>query len=480
MKAALAGQEHIDLARLEEAWFRVPVVTPAQLAEMVRMLEVFARYLGNAWKRLEIMSEFQQMRERELALDRRQLAEALLAGQVCGSPDASQESLRILARNVGLNRLPDRVMVLRLQPPMESAPAPSPWREVAGQPTAIGTHVTLVRVGHQIEDAADSWANTLAVTITPGEVCVFTSQKSRTPGNERMLLEDEAQALLRQARTHGMRMARVGISALHTQPEELLRAYHEATSALDRGHSTVNWFEGSLERQQPVHAVGSILKALQAADAAEIAASVRAFLAGAAPAAASMAQLQDARGLLTWSCEHLARELGASGASAVAINAAKDHAVQVIVGSPSAYAMVEAFRAYVDQLRYQVLQMFSQREEKIVLEIQRLVRELSPATVTIHDLARDLKLSPGHLGRVYSRTTGHTLEEYLIRQRLEMSKRLLLDPRLQVAEVADRCGFCNSAYFASVFKKHMHCTPRAYATNPQRWGMPEALVQLAS
>src|SRR6185437_7059655 len=96
-----------------------------------------------------------------------------------------------------------------------------------------------------------------------------------------------------------------------------------------------------------------------------------------------------------------------------------------------------------------------------------------PEKVTIQDVARDLKLSAGHLGRVYSRTAGHTLEEYLIRQRLEMSKRLLLDPRLQVAEVADRCGFCNPAYFASVFKKHMHCTPRAYARQPQRWGPVE-------
>jgi len=54
-----------------------------------------------------------------------------------------------------------------------------------------------------------------------------------------------------------------------------------------------------------------------------------------------------------------------------------------------------------------------------------------------------------------------------------MGKRLLLDPRLQVAEVAYLCGFCNPAYFSSVFKKHMNCTPRAYARQPQRWGAAE-------
>ena len=76
---ALEGQPHIDMARLEEAYYRVPVVKTAQLAEMVRMLEVFARYLANAWKRLEIMGKFQQMHERELALDQRELAEMLLS-----------------------------------------------------------------------------------------------------------------------------------------------------------------------------------------------------------------------------------------------------------------------------------------------------------------------------------------------------------------------------------------------------------------
>jgi AraC-like DNA-binding protein len=43
---------------------------------------------------------------------------------------------------------------------------------------------------------------------------------------------------------------------------------------------------------------------------------------------------------------------------------------------------------------------------------------------------------------------------------------MLLDPRLNVAQVAERCGFCNPAYFASVFKKYVHRTPREFARNP--------------
>jgi AraC-like DNA-binding protein/ligand-binding sensor protein len=477
VKETLEGQPHIDMARLEEAYYRVPVVTTAQLAEMLRMMEVFARYLGNAWKRLEIMSEFQRMRERELALDRRELAELLLSGQVGNGPAGSLEQVRSLARNVGLERYPDRVLVLRLQPPLDEVPEPSPTRHVAefGAPKAIGGNLALARVAHMIEYRCQSWPNTLATVVMPEEMCIFTAQRSRTPAIDRSLLEEMAHTLLRIARSEGFPLARVGISSLHQQSTELLRAYHEAASALESGHSMVNLFETLLQsKKQPAQTLGRVLKALQQADSTAITASVREFLATAAPAAATVAQLQQARGLLTWACEHLARELGNIGISTAVVNTAKEQAVQVIVGSPSSFAMAEAFRCYVDKLRLQLVQMFSQREKKIVSETHRLVRELGPQKVTIQDLARDLKLSAGHLGRIYSRTTGHTLEEYLIRERLEMGKRLLLDPRLHVAEVADRCGFCNPAYFASVFKKYMHCTPRAYASNPHRWGAVEA------
>jgi AraC-like DNA-binding protein/ligand-binding sensor protein len=478
VKGALQGQPHIDMARLEDAYYRVPVVTTAQLAEMLRMMEVFARYLANAWKRLEIMSEFQRMRERELALDRRELAELLLSGQVGSGPAGSLEQVRMLARNVGLERYPDRVLVLRLHSAMEEASEPSPLRRVAefGAPKAIGGNLALARVAHMIEDRCQTWPNTLATVVTPGEMCIFTAQRSRSAGNERMLLEEMAQTLLRIARAQGFSLARVGISSLHLQSTELLRAYHEAASALESGHATVNCFETLPQSEkQPAQALGRVLKALQHADSMAITASVREFLAGAAPAATTVAQLQQARGLLTWACEHLARELGTIGISVALVNAAKERAVQIIVGSPSSFAMAEAFRGYVDKLRLQLVQMFSQREEKIVSETHRLVQELGPEKVTIQVLAHDLKLSAGHLGRVYSRTTGHTLEEYLIRQRLEMGKRLLLDPRLHVAEVADRCGFCNPAYFASVFKKYMQCTPRAFASQPQRWGSMDAV-----
>ena len=324
------------------------------------------------------MSEFQQVRERELALDRRELAEKLLSGQMSTATTVEgPDSLRTLARNVGLERLPDRVLVLRMQLAEEDVGGIGAAERSSAE--EISKQLTLARVAHTIEDRCLSWPNTLATIVAPGEMCIFTTQKSRTSNNERQLLDEIGQALLRTARSQGLMTARIGISTLHSQPAELLRAYHEAVSALDSGRSTLNWFEALPERQQqPTHALAKVLKALQAAEPARLTHPSGSFWLRPLRQGQQRLNCSRRRGLLTWACEHLARELGMIGAGADLVEAAREHAIQLIMGAPNSFAMADAFRAFVEQMRQYMVQLFSQREQKIVRETHRLVRELGP------------------------------------------------------------------------------------------------------
>ena len=451
----LAGQTHVDMAKLEEAYFKVPVVTQAQLTEMVRMLEVFARYIANTWKRLQIMSEFQRVHERELALERRELAALLLSGQMNNEVDVAS-----LVRKAGLRQIPTRVLVLRLpaQPDTCSA-AP-----------AIGGHQTLHRISHIVEDLFRRSPDTLSSVVGSGELCILTGQQLRDPGREGNSLEGIIQAVLRAVRAQGIESARIGVSAAHIHPHELLRGYNEACSALESGHDRVSFFATKgVPRQLPIDSLSQILKALECAESSSVTLAIREFLAHAAPSGTITGQTQQWRGLLTWASEHVALEIIRLGADAAQVHTAKEQTTAAIFRSPSPFAMAEAFRLFVENLRQEMARTFSKREEKIVMEVHRMVRELDPDQVTIGDVATALRVSPGHLSRLYSRNTGMTLEEYLIRQRVGIAKRLLLDPRLNVAEIANRCGFCNPAYFSSVFRKYMHCTPREYARAPQLW-----------
>ena len=456
VRRTLAGQPHIDMEKLEATYFRVPVVEQAQVSEMVRMLELFARYIANSWKRLQIMAEFQRTHDRELAMDRKELAAILLSGEL-----GNQQELNALARRAGVQRLPDRVMVLQIK---DLVPGYDSRQQIAN-------HITLNRLSHVVEDFCQTRADTLALVVRPGELCIFTSRAGRNQAHERISMQQMAEAMLTAVRSQCGSTARIGISATHNSPRELVQAYQEACAAIDSGLGAVSFFSDPAPRgNRPVGALERLVQSVR--KGTDVPSAVREFLVHAMPADPSAAGLQQSRAFLTWGIEHLALEIISVGADKPHVDAAKEQAMNGVLHAPSPFSACEAFRRFAEVLTRQVATAFSQREHKIAHAVSQLVAERGAAAVTIPQIASALHLSSGHLSRLFRRTTGMTLEVFLIRQRVELAKRTLLDPRLNVAEVAERCGFCNPAYFASVFKKYVSCTPREFARQPHLWTPP--------
>ena len=452
VRETLAGQPHINFKSLEAAYYQVPVVSQAQVAEMVRILELFARYLSNSWKRLQLISEFQRNHDRELSLDRKELASILLSGEVGDLAD-----LKALANRAGLQRLPERVMVLQIEN----------LRADCARPGA-GPAPTLNRLSHVAEDFCQSLPNSLAMVVRPGEICIFTSQEVRNRSHQRLSLQEMAESILAKVRSETNATIRIGISEDHRQPAELLKAYQEACAALDAGDTLVSFFsDPKSQKTQPSEVMTRLVKALRHGSSVSIV--MREFLALVTPSDHSPAEIHQSRALLTWAIEHLALETVSSGVNPIQLKTAKEAATASVLHAPSPFGAGEAFRRFADLVSQQMASAFCQREHKIVLAVSQFVEERGAAQITIQQLAEAVHLSCGHLSRVFRRTTGMTLEQFLIRQRVELAKRALLDPRFNVAEVAERCGFCNPAYFASVFKKYAKCTPREFASQPHRW-----------
>jgi AraC-like DNA-binding protein/ligand-binding sensor protein len=454
---ALAGQPHINLRALEESYFRVPVVSQTHVVEMVRVLELFARYIANSWKRLQIIAEAQRNQDRDLSLNRKELAALLLSGEI-----GDRHELHDLATRAGLNRIPDRVLVLQV----EINP------NIDDDHARIAHHLTLNRLSHAVEDVCQQWPNTLAMVLRPGELCILTSLEVRNRSHERISLHEMAESILTAVRAQCSAIARIGVSEGRRPPAELLRAYQEASSALESGAHTVSFFRDPVHRtSQPIEALGRLHRAILRGEGTSSA--MREFLAHALPSDRAAARVQQLRAVLTWAIERLALEIVAAGADASRIATAKEQAISGVLHAPTPFSAGEMFCRFVDLLASQVTASYCQREQKIVRAVSELVEERGAATVTIPDLATALHVSSGHLSRVFRRTTGATLESFLIRRRVELAKRTLLDLRLNVAEVAERCGFCSAAYFASVFKKYVHCTPREYASDPYRYAEPQ-------
>ncbi|MCF7838917.1 MAG: AraC family transcriptional regulator [Candidatus Marinimicrobia bacterium] len=92
--------------------------------------------------------------------------------------------------------------------------------------------------------------------------------------------------------------------------------------------------------------------------------------------------------------------------------------------------------------------------------------------LSISEIARDLRIHPDYLGRIFARATGEPPVRYLIRKRLEAACELLRLNQSPIAEVARLVGIENPYYFSRLFRQRYGLTPSAYRAR-HAGGKPE-------
>lgn len=103
---------------------------------------------------------------------------------------------------------------------------------------------------------------------------------------------------------------------------------------------------------------------------------------------------------------------------------------------------------------------------KIVSEVLSIIDEnIGNEELSLKWLAANkLFMSMDYLGRLFRKEVGMAFSQYVIKERMELAKRLLSsEPNIKVYDVAQRVGFGhNSQYFCDVFKKHTALTPKEF------------------
>ena len=82
--------------------------------------------------------------------------------------------------------------------------------------------------------------------------------------------------------------------------------------------------------------------------------------------------------------------------------------------------------------------------------------------LTLEKVASTVYLHPVYFSQLFKQKTGSGFKEHLIQLRLEQAKKLLLDPKLKLADVAERIGYGDMRHFTQVFRKKYDMTPTEY------------------
>ena len=98
-------------------------------------------------------------------------------------------------------------------------------------------------------------------------------------------------------------------------------------------------------------------------------------------------------------------------------------------------------------------------------------------TLSVNTLAKHFYLSPNYLGAFFKKETGVSCTAYIKNLRLQFGRSLILNTKLSIGEITDKCGFSSSAYFTKEFRKKYGIPPAALRKNPQKAAEEQTLIQ---
>lgn len=100
--------------------------------------------------------------------------------------------------------------------------------------------------------------------------------------------------------------------------------------------------------------------------------------------------------------------------------------------------------------------------DQLIYEISQYISAHFQEDLSLKKLSREFAMSESHLSRKFRANTGIGINEYITYVRINYAEMLMKKQRLPITRVAELCGFNDSNYFSTVFKKIKGITPGKY------------------
>jgi AraC-like DNA-binding protein len=456
----VAALTYIDLAQLETAYWKMPVSSDSEIQTIVQLLEAFAEYLATSWGRLSDLVREQHRTIRESQLLRMEFAHLVLDGT-----PADRASLRELVTRLGFTLVPNRVLVVQLEP--ES-------HQLEGTASFDVRFTAALQV---IEEICDAQANRAVAYLRKRGISVFYHDAGAGPSHS---VTHHAHGLARRIldgidNRCGLR-ARIGIGSTRPDLRDLVQSYDEACMALAQSPEAIAAYQKpAAPREDLTSAAEKLCACLSARKLSEARLAIDALSVlagrrlGQGPTSLG-AQRQFLCSTLYSLC-FCAKQLGADRDALDRVLWQVDTEMHTVA---SLRLLHEAYQRFATTVLEEVRKLYTSRHDKLVDKACRIIDEIieqgdSGSRISPSQVAPVLLVSVSHLGRTFRQVTGMTFERFVMKRRVDSAKGLLLNPAYNVSQVADKCGFSDPAYFARVFRRLAGCSPREYMRDPLHW-----------
>lgn len=103
---------------------------------------------------------------------------------------------------------------------------------------------------------------------------------------------------------------------------------------------------------------------------------------------------------------------------------------------------------------------WAEHNNQIVEKARAYIQEnFTRKGLTLHEVAQRNHVSPNYLSYLFKKYTGFNLWEYVIKLRMEESRRLLLHTDMRRYEISEKVGYESPEHFSKIFKKYYGISP---------------------
>ena len=101
-------------------------------------------------------------------------------------------------------------------------------------------------------------------------------------------------------------------------------------------------------------------------------------------------------------------------------------------------------------------------ENPHIREVKSFIAKHISEPLTLERISDEVHLVPRYLCTLFKRHTGMTVVEYIVAERIDSAKRLILTSDTPLSKISEAVGFTDYNYFTRSFRRAVGMTPREY------------------
>ena len=106
---------------------------------------------------------------------------------------------------------------------------------------------------------------------------------------------------------------------------------------------------------------------------------------------------------------------------------------------------------------------------KAITQAKKFIIKNYNRNIQLKDVANHVFLSPNYFHKLFTQVTGVTPHQYIINQKINAAKKMLLESDATITDIVINCGFSSQSYFNAIFKREVKITPNDYRKSMNRY-----------